>query len=66
MKPTKQKLEQKIQEILSYLLCHNMADMDNRELSSLTNELYRLEIQLDNMGIKKGEGSHLDGLIFMK
>lgn len=30
MKQNKQILEQKIEEVLSYLLCHNMADMDGR------------------------------------
>lgn len=29
MKQNKQQLEQKIEEVLSYLLCHNMADIDS-------------------------------------
>lgn len=34
MKPTKHQTEQKIEEILSYLLCHNMSDIDSKKRGS--------------------------------
>lgn len=63
MKPTKNQIEQKIEEILSYLLCHNMADMDGREFSLITRNYHSLRIQYENFGIKSyGRGSHLDSI----
>lgn len=63
MKPTKQILEQKIEEVLSYLLCHNMADMDGREFSLIARNYHSLRIQYENFGIKSyGRGSHLDSI----
>lgn len=63
MKPTKQILEQKIEEILSYLLCHNMADMDGREFCLIARNYHSLRIQYENFGIKSyGRGSHLDSI----
>lgn len=63
MKLNKRQLEQKIEEVLSYLLCHNMADMDGREFSLITRNYHSLRIQYENFGIKSyGRGSHLDSI----
>ena len=63
MKPTKQILEQKIDEVLSYLLCHNMADIDSKKFSLIANNFHSLCIQYENFGIKSyGPGSHLDSI----
>lgn len=63
MKPTKQILEQKIEEVLSYLLCHNMADIDGREFSLITRNFHSLCMRSENFGIKSyGRGSHLDSI----
>ena len=63
MKPTKQILEQKIEEILSHLLSHNMADMDGREFSLITRNYHSLCMRSENFGIKSyGRGSHLDSI----
>ena len=52
MKPTKQILEQKIEEILSYLLSHNMADMSVSEFWKLTNEFHVLCAISESSNIK--------------
>lgn len=63
MKPTKKILEQKIEEVLSYLLCHNMADIDSREFSLITRNYHSLCMRSENFGIKSyGRGSHLDSI----
>lgn len=59
----KHQIEQKIEEVLNYLLCHNMADMDGREFSLITRNYHSLRIQSENFGIKSyGRGSHLDSI----
>lgn len=63
MKQNKQQLEQKIEEVLSYLLCHNMADIDSKKFSLIANNYHSLRIQYENFGIKSyGRGSHLDSI----
>ena len=63
MKPTKQILEQKIEEVLSYLLCHNMAEIDGKKFSLMANNFHSLCMQYENFGIKSyGRGSHLDSI----
>lgn len=63
MKPTKQILEQKIEEVLSYLLCHNMAEIDSKKFSLITRNYHSLCMRYENFGIKSyGRGSHLDSI----
>lgn len=63
MKFSKHQLEQKIQEILSYLLCHNMADMETKEFSIIANKLHGYCWQLENIGVKAyGRSTHLDSI----
>lgn len=63
MKQNKQQLEQNIEEVLSYLLCHNMADIDSREFSLIANNFHSLCMRSENFGIKSyGRGSHLDSI----
>lgn len=63
MKQTKQQLEQKIEEVLSYLLCHNMAEIDSKKFSLIARNYHSLRIQYENFGIKSyGRGSHLDSI----
>lgn len=63
MKPTKQILEQKIEEVLSYLLCHNMADIDSKKFSLITRNFHSLCMRSENFGIKYYvRGSHLDSI----
>lgn len=59
----KHQIEQKIEEVLNYLLCHNMADMDGREFSLITRNYHSLCMRSENFGIKSyGRGSHLDSI----
>lgn len=63
MKQNKQQLEQKIEEVVSYLLCHNMADIDSKKFSLIARDYHSLRIQYENFGIKSyGRGSHLDSI----
>lgn len=63
MKPTKQILEQKIEEVLSYLLCHNMAEIDSKMFSMIANNFHSLCMRSENFGIKSyGRGSHFDSI----
>lgn len=52
----------RIEEIESYLLSHNMADVSKREFNKLTSELSRLT--LESRKVKKDCSGHLDGLRF--
>lgn len=63
MKQNKQQLEQKIEEVLSYLLYHNMADIDSKKFSLITRNYHSLCMRSENFGIKSyGRGSHLDSI----
>ena len=67
MKPTKQILEQKRQEILSYLLSHNMADMSVSEFWKLTNEFHVLCAISESSNIKSYRtGNYMDSYKLMK
>lgn len=52
MKLNKHQIEQKIQEILSYLLSCNMVDMDKREFTSKANQYHSLIMMYENLGVK--------------
>ena len=67
MKPTKQILEQKIEEILSYLLSHNMADMSVSEFWKLTNEFHVLCAISESSNIKSYRtGNYMDSYRLIK
>ena len=67
MKPTKQILEQKIEEILSYLLSHNMADMSVSEFWKLTNEFHVLCAISESSNIKSYRtGNYMDSYKLIK
>ncbi len=67
MKPNKHQLEQKIEDILSYLLCHNMADMGISEFWKLTNEFHVLVSISENSGLKSYRiGNYMDSYKLMK
>ena len=61
MKSTKQQLEQKIEEIHSYLLSHNMADMCVSEFWKLTNELHVIGFISEKSNLKSYRtGNYMD------
>ena len=61
MKPTKQQLEQKIEEVLSYLLSHNMADMSVSEFWKLTNEFHIIGFISEKSNLKSYRtGNYMD------
>ena len=61
MKPTKEQIEQKLEEVLSYLLCHNMADMGVSEFWKLTNEFHVLCAISESSNIKSYRtGNYMD------
>lgn len=63
MKPTKQQLEQKIEEVLSYLLCHNIADMEPKVFSKLIRDYNSYDILYKSLGIKSyPRGTYLDSI----
>ena len=67
MKLTKQQLEQKIEEILSYLLSHNMADMRVSEFWKLTNELHIIGFISEKSNLKSYRtGNYMDSYKLMK
>lgn len=67
MKLNKHQIEQKIEEIHSYLLSHNMADMETREFSLIARNFHSLCMRSENFGIKSyGSGSHLDNIRLLK
>ncbi len=49
MKQSKHQIEQRIEEILNYLLSHNMAEMDRKELSAIASRFHVLNTMLENM-----------------
>ena len=61
MKQNKQQLEQKIEEVLSYLLCHNMADMSVSEFWKLTNDLHVIGFISEKSNLKSYRtGNYMD------
>lgn len=67
MKPTKQILEQKIEEIHGYLLSHNMADMGISEFWKLTNEFHVLCAISESSNIKSYRtGNYMDSYKLIK
>ena len=67
MKPTTQQLEQKIEEVLSYLLSHNMADMGISEFWKLTNEFHVLCAISESSNIKSYRtGNYMDSYKLIK
>ena len=67
MKQNKQQLEQNIEEVLSYLLCHNMADMCVSEFWKLTNELHVIGFISEKSNLKSYRtGNYMDSYRLIK
>jgi len=67
MRRNKQQIDERIEEIHSYLLSHNMADMSGRDFWKLTNELHVLGSISENSGLKSYRtGNYMDSYKLMR
>lgn len=67
MRRNKQQIEQRIKEIHSYLLSHNMVEVSIYKFWKLTNELHGLNSILDNSTVKSYRvGNYMDSYKLIK
>lgn len=67
MKQNEIRVNERIEEICNYLLCHNMADISPIEFHKLTSELHSLTAVSENKVLKSYRtASYMDSYQFVK